>query len=162
MLGETARERGEKHLSLGVSKARVEFEHTRRSIRKYHQARVQHAFVGGALRRNFAEHRLKDVGADSRQQLVAGDADWAICPHPTGVRTGVAFAEPFVILRGREQYDAVAVGQAEDGQLFAVEELLNEQLLTCLAQRTAQHRPRDIGRLLARLADDRAFPRRQT
>src|SRR6266566_8249040 len=36
MLGETARERGEKHLSLGVSKARVEFEHTRRSIRKYH------------------------------------------------------------------------------------------------------------------------------
>src|SRR5438067_7129252 len=101
MLRETAPQRRKQHLRLGVSKARVEFEYAWRSIGEDHQAGVEHAFVGGALRSDLSQHRLKDVGAHAGQQLLTRDADGAICAHPTRIRTRVALTESLVVLRGR-------------------------------------------------------------
>ena len=101
MFRETAPECRKQHLSLGIPKARVEFEHAWRSIGEDHQAGVEHAFVRGALRSDLPQHRLKDIGAHAGQQLLTRDADRAICAHPTRVRTGIALTESLVVLRGR-------------------------------------------------------------
>ena len=46
--------------------------------------------------------------------------------HAAGVRAGVAVAEALVVLRGRERQHVGAVGEQEQRDLLAVEELLDE------------------------------------
>src|SRR5207237_3158876 len=69
MLRESARECRKQHLSLGIPKARVEFEHAWRSIGEDHQAGVEHAIVRGALRSDLPQYRLKDIRAPVGQYL---------------------------------------------------------------------------------------------
>src|SRR5581483_6833158 len=77
--------------------------------------------------------------------------------HAAGVRAGVAIADALVVASGRERQRAAAVGEREDGQLLAVEQLLDD------------HRPTErAGRgergvdLFLRRADEDALARRET
>ena len=95
-------------------KTGVEFEDVRGAVGQNHEPGIQDAFVRSALRRDFAQHRLEDIDAHSREQSLAGDANRTIRAHAARIGSRVTFAEAFVILRRRQDHDAFAVGQAED------------------------------------------------
>ena len=67
-----------------------------------------------------------------------------------------------MILRRRQNQHALAIGQREDRQLLAFEELLDQHLFARLSQRPVQHRADDLGRVDATLAHDGPFPSRQS
>ena len=115
VLTDPGRKPGEHHLGLRVPKPTVELEHVGRTVRRQHQPGVQHALVGRALRRHLAQHGLEHLAAHPRQQRRRGHAHRGVGAHPAGVRAGVALSEPLVILRRREDHDAVAVGERQDG-----------------------------------------------
>ena len=157
MLAESRQQRGEQHLRLRIAEARVEFEHRRRAVGQHHQARVEHPLVRSALARDFAQHRLEYFRAHASEQRFRRNADGAVGAHPTGVRSRVVFAQPFVILGGRQDDDALTIRQRQHGQLFALEKVLDHELLAGVAERAGEHRAGDGGRVRARLADDGAL-----
>src|SRR6266576_6609893 len=57
VLAEPGQERRQESLGLGLAEAHVEFEDRWRAGRQNHQARVEHAFVRGALRRHLPQDR---------------------------------------------------------------------------------------------------------
>ena len=78
--------------------------------------------------------------------------------HSAGIRSGIAIADPLVILRGKERGDMLTVGKAEEADLFAFKELFNDDLPFCFAQQGAAEKT--LGGFdgsTARLADEHAF-----
>src|SRR5699024_10012643 len=58
-------------------------------------------------------------------EVLGGPWQRRIGPHTTGVRAGVAIAEALEVLGGRERDHLVPVAEAEQGDLRAVQELLD-------------------------------------
>jgi hypothetical protein len=61
----------------------------------------------------------------------SGHRCWSINAHTAGVRSGVAIADPFVVLSSGERDDGVAVGEGKDGNLGTSKELFDDHLITC-------------------------------
>ncbi len=82
--------------------------------------------------------------------------------HAAGVGAGVALADALVVLRGNERRDVLAVTEAEEADLVALEEFLDDDLLLGRTeQRAGEETLRGLGCRGARIADDNAFARRE-
>jgi hypothetical protein len=93
------------------------------------------------------------LGHAGLEQRVGG-----VDAHAAGVGAGVALADALVILRGRERRDVLAVAEAEEADLVAFEELLDDHLPFGLAQqRTGEEALGGLDRGAARLADEHAL-----
>src|SRR3546814_12026461 len=70
-----------------------------------------------------------------------------IRPHATGVRAGIAVADPFVILRGRHPPIPLVAAHDAETRLFTIEKILHHAALTSLATHRAdyQHPYRGLG-----------------
>ena len=111
----------------GIAEAGVEFE-DHGAARGHHDAAEEDAFEGFA----FGVHAVDDLLRDVVEEPVAhgrrGDAVGGVSAHAAGVGAGVAFADALVVLRGG-YFDGVgAVAEGKEGELFAGEELLEDDL----------------------------------
>ena len=71
------------------------------------------------------------------------ERDRSIRAHAAGIRPAIAVEQSLVILRRRQRDHALAVGQHEDGQLLALHELLDENRVARVAERSVlEHRRR--------------------
>jgi hypothetical protein len=86
--------------------------------------------------------------------------DRRVAAHPAGVRPLVAVADPLVVLRRRERDGTLAVAERQERDLFAVEELLDDDLRRAEAAVVEEHRECSA-RLDLALADDHALARRE-
>ena len=83
------------------------------------------ALAFSAHARNCRRERLLH---DARHKLGCGHGRGRVCPHAASVWSCVTLANPLVVLGGGERDDSVAVGEGEDRDFGAGEELLYNNL----------------------------------
>lgn len=123
-LGEVGVEEREAGLRLWVAEADVVLEHTRASGRD-HEACEQAAAEAQVLGLHAADGGLENLLLDFGEDGGRGDGGGSVGAHAAGVGAGVAVADALVVLRGRQREDGFAVGEGEDGDLVALEVLLD-------------------------------------
>ncbi len=75
-----------------------------------------------------ADRGLEDLFYDAVHDLRRGDRCWRVSTHTTRVGSSVALPDAFMILRGRQRGDCVAIGEREDGHFRPGQELLDNDL----------------------------------
>jgi len=147
----------ENSFGLGIAEASVEFE-DHGAPRGHHDAAEEDALERVALRAHAVDNLLRDIAQEPLAHGRRGDAVGGVSPHPTRVRTGVAFANAFVVL-GRGDLDGVSsVAECEEGEFFAGEELFEDDLgLHRAEEHSAEHLCRGLFRFEMSIADDDAF-----
>jgi hypothetical protein len=111
--------------------------------------------------RELGEHGADDLPVGALEQRLVGDRDRRVRSHAAGVRPGVAFADSLMILRRRQQHHLLTIGQGENGQLLAGEELLHDDQAAGIPELAAEHLAGSGGGLLAALAHDRTLAGRE-
>jgi hypothetical protein len=147
---------------LGVAEARVELE-DHGAARRHHDAAEENAFEGFALRAHAVDYLLRDVVEKPAAHGRGGDAVGGVGPHAAGVEASVAFADALVVLRGGDFDGMGAVAEGEEGELFAGEELFEDDGLFCGAEEgAAEHLGSGGFGLKVSFADDDPFARGET
>ncbi len=142
---------------LGVAEAGVELE-DHGAARGHHDAAEEDAFEGFALRLHAVDCLLRDVAEEPLAHGGGGDAVGGIGAHAAGVGAGVAFADALVILGGGDFDGVGAVAEGEEGELFAGEELFEDDLgLLSAEERAAEHLCGCLFGFEVGVADDDAF-----
>ena len=111
-------------LRLWVAEACVELEHLWPGIRQ-HQPGEQNPDERRAAAGELLDHRTVDPLHELRDLVRAETGDGRERAHPARVRARVAVADPFEVLRRCEGDDVMPVGEREDGDFVAVEQLLD-------------------------------------
>ncbi len=112
-------------LRLRVTEARIELDHP--DARAGHdEPAIEQADERCLLGCELADGGQRDGVDDLVDEPGRQPGERGIRPHPTGVRTFVTVAETLVVLGGRERQHVVPVTQQEEGDLLAVEKLLDE------------------------------------
>ena len=142
---------------LGVAEAGVELE-DHGAARGHHDAAEEDALEGGALGLHAVDGLLRDVAEEPLAHGRGDDAVGGVGAHAAGVGAGVAFADAFVVLRGGDLDGVCAVAEGEEGELFAGEELFEDDFGLCGAEEdAAEHLGGGLFGLEVGLADDDAF-----
>src|SRR2546427_6500531 len=87
-----------------------------------------------SLGRELTQCRREHVAPHPLEQPVGGDAHGTVGAHAAGVRPRVALAQPLVVLRRRKEQEPLAIGEGQDRQLLALEEVLHHDLSARLAE----------------------------
>ena len=80
-----------------------------------------------------------------------------ISPHTAGIGTGIAIADPLVVLRGTERHDILAVADRKEAHLFAGHKFLDDHLGTGIAKPPAEHMFDRVARFSLGFGDDHAL-----
>ena len=148
----------EQGLRLGVAEAAVELEHVGRSVGRDHQAGVEHSLVRRPPGRHLVQRGHQHLAAHPLDELLGGEAHRAVGAHAARVGPRVALAQALVVLRRRQNLDLLPVREGEDGELLALEKLLDHDLAARVAQPAfGEHRPRGRRRLVPRRTDHGAL-----
>ena len=129
---------------LGVTEARVEFDHARIAIGIDHQAGVQETGERRALARHAFDHGSNDFAHHAIVHRGCHDRRRRIRAHPAGVGADVGVLQPFVVLGGGERQHMLAVGHHDEARFLTVHEFFDDDP-RCAA--------RVLNRELARLED---------
>src|SRR5437868_9739426 len=86
-------------LRLWIAESAIELEH-HGAARRHHQSNVEDSLVGDAFGAQAVDHGLGDVVHDPLAHRVAQKIVARICPHTSGIRTGIAVTDALVIARG--------------------------------------------------------------
>ena len=141
----------------GVAEAGVELE-DHRAAGGHHDAAEEDAFEGFTLGAHAVDYLLCDVVEEPGAHGRGGDAVGGVSAHAAGVRAGITFADALVILCRGDLDGVGAVAECEEGELFAGEELFEDDGLFCSAkERAAEHFGGCGGGLEMGFADDDAF-----
>ena len=101
---------------------------------------------------------LRDVAEEPLAHGGGGDAVGGVGAHAAGVGAGVAFADALVVLGGGDLDGVSAVAEGEEGELFAGEELFEDDFgLRSAEEGAAEHLGGGFFGLKVGLADDDAF-----
>ena len=112
-------------LGLGVAEARVELEHAR-AVLGQHQAGEQAPHERRSAAGELSEHGLVDLFDQGVGALEPRHG--SIGAHAAGIRAHVAVADALEVLCGAERHDAAPVGDSEERDLVALEQLLDDHL----------------------------------
>ncbi len=148
------------HLRLRVAEPRVVFDQLR-AVLGDHQAGEQHALVGRAHRLHRPHGRKNDFVHRTLGDLVGHHRRGRIGAHAAGVRPRVAVADALVVLRRSERDGVLAVAQREERRLFALQELLDDNLGSRSPHAAAEHHVHRGFRLGERHRDDDALSGRE-
>ena len=122
---QVAFEERQQRLRLRVAEPAVELQHPR-PVGGQHQAGEEHADERRGAARELLEHGPVDP-VDELLDLGRPEArDRRERPHPAGVRPRVAVADALVVAGGAERDRPFPVAQREDGELLALEQLLED------------------------------------
>ena len=148
---------GQDGLGFGIAEARVILENFR-TARRHHEAAIENTDKGSAFFGDAADSGLGDVAHDPVSHLRLKHGVSGVDAHAAGVGAGIVFADAFVVLRGCEGRDVGAVTEADKADLFAFEELLNDNLLRGLAEeRAVEEAVRGFESDIVRIAKNDAF-----
>ena len=123
--GQRGDQPGEHDLGLGVAEPGVELHHPQPPGGQ-RQTAVQQPGEGGAAAGELVHAGLGDPRHDLGDEPGRRPRQRRVGAHPSGVRPGVAVADPFEVLCGGERDDGAPVGEAEQRHLGAVEVLLDD------------------------------------
>ena len=93
-----------------------------------HEPGIKDTAVGDATLLEFAHDGQNDLLLDHRKPVGRNNGRRAVGAHAAGVRAPVAVEDALVVLRTRQQDGVLAVNHREDGTLFSVKELLDQDL----------------------------------
>ena len=102
------------------------------------------ASVCGAAARQLVEHRLMHGAADFGRAGCVHLGHRRIGTHPSGIGAPVAVEDPLVVLSRRERNRAATIAQREQGQLLALQMLLDHDAFsaeTALDQQLLERLP---------------------
>ena len=134
---EVALQQRQQHLRLRVAEAAVVLQH-HRAAGGQHQAHVQHAHVGRALRGHGLHGAVHEVLGLALQRL--GQARRRrVRAHAARVQALVAFVHALVVLRAGHDHGARAVAEGEHRHLLSLEALLDHHLGAGRAKLRVQH-----------------------
>ena len=122
-----------------------------------HQAGEQHARERRAELGHAAHGRLDDLAHGPLDHVRRHHRRRRIGAHAAGVRAGVAVADALVVLRRAERQRGLAVAQAEEARLLAIEEFLDHHLGAGSAEGAAESRLDRGQRLVDRHGDGHAL-----
>ena len=125
-------------LGFGVAEAGVELE-DHGAARGHHDAAEEDAFEGRAFGFHAGHDLLGYVGGEPLAHGCGEEAVGRVGSHAAGVGAGVAFADTLVILRGGDGCGVGAVAESEEGELFAGEELLEDDLGLLVPRRVPEN-----------------------
>ncbi len=110
----------QERLRLRVSEPGVVLEHPR-AVLGEHDPDVEHALELAILLGHAAQRRLADALVQLGRVRFRDHHRRAVGAHAAGVRAAVAVADPLVVLAGRQRQEALAVAQADQRDLLALE-----------------------------------------
>ena len=149
-------------LCFRITEPAVEFNHPRCAGGIDHESRVEKTREGRAVGREPAHswgddlphHTLVHGGRHHRGGRVGA--------HPPGIGTPVGFFEPLVILCACKRHDVLPVRHDDEARFLALQEFLDDDLISGIAETPRQHLLcRGVG-LVQCLGDHHALARRQT
>src|ERR1022692_2465327 len=126
-------------LGFRIAEAGIELQHLG-AARRHHQPAIEHAGEGSVFACHAVNGRLRNV---AQNPLLHTGFEHFICgigTHAASVRPCVALADAFVVLGGSKRRHMLAVGEAEEADLVAGEELLDDYLLLSFAQERAREK----------------------
>ena len=124
-------EESEERLGLGVAEAGVELDHPDATGGE-READVQQPPERRAAARHLVDRRLEHRRLHLLDEVCWRPRERRVGAHPAGVGALVAVADPLEVLGGLEGVDAGAVRDREEGDLRAVEVLLDHHPLAAL------------------------------
>ena len=125
-LEQVAAQSKQDHFGFRVSESRVEFDDARISGFVDHQPRIQEAGERRTFARHPVDHRTDDLAHHAVVNCRSHDRRRRIGAHASGVRPGIAVAQPLVILAGCERKHMTAVGHRNEARFLAVHEFLDD------------------------------------
>jgi len=114
-------------LGFGVAEAGVELE-DHGAARGHHETDEEDSAKGSAFLCHAVDDFLGYVVDDPAGELGGGEGVGGVGAHAAGVGAGVAFADALVVLGGCDGDGVGAVAEGEEGELFAGEELFEDDL----------------------------------
>ncbi len=140
--GERGLQAGQDDLGLRVAEAGVELDDPD-AARGDREARVEQPGEGGAAAAQLVDGRLQDASAmTSSTSFGSAHGQRGVRAHAAGVRALVAVERALEVLGGLERDDGLAVGDGEEGDLGAVEELLDDHAVAGAARARGPRRGR--------------------
>src|SRR5437867_1808279 len=148
----------EQRLRFGVAEAAIELEHVGRSVGRDHQTGVEHSLVRRPPGRHLAQRGGQHLAAHALDEFFRREAHGAVGAHAARVGPGVALAQALVVLRRRQNLDLLPVREGEDGELLALQKLLDYDLAARVPQPAfGEHGPGGCRRLVPRRTDHGAL-----
>ena len=159
--GEIAHDPRHDRFAFGIAEADIIFDQLG-AFGRQHQPGVEHAVERHSFRSHCPRRRFDNLPHRTRFKLGGQHGRRRIGTHAAGVRPDIAFADPLVVLRTRQNDRAFAVDEREQARFLTLKEFLDHQRpiargADCVLRFDARRRDGDAftGRKTVRLNDHR-------